>query len=252
MQYPNDTSAREFLAEPATHPRLRLPVEGRRRLVEDQKIGALEHCAGDSGLLPLGERQPRSAGTDIVVETDIDDDFAKRQRIDDFREYRRNAGHCISLAICDLAKENVVLHRGCRVVALSIEKLDLRLCLRWQLSAKYPTRLEQALLHRFVDDIEPVPGRNEPKGQGEEFGAVRPRKPPRSSAARTSKNRREFRQISSADEAELLEELVIGRQIGKQFDHRFGDLFAGGDKVVDQPHFFENLNYVDVIRERFE
>ena len=35
MQYPNDTPADEFLAEALGHARLRLPVEGRGRLVED-------------------------------------------------------------------------------------------------------------------------------------------------------------------------------------------------------------------------
>src|SRR5262249_18767741 len=44
MQYPNNTPAGEFLAEAPGHPRLRLAVEGRCRLVEDQKIGALQYC----------------------------------------------------------------------------------------------------------------------------------------------------------------------------------------------------------------
>src|SRR6266446_1602240 len=252
MQYPNDPAACKLLTQPAHHSRLRLPIERRGRLVENQKVGALDHCASDPGLLPIGERQPRAAGTDIVVEPDIDDGLPKRQRVDDFGEHRRNADRRISLAIGNLAKQNVVLHRGRRVITLGIEELDLRLCLGRQISPKRPTCLEQALLHRFVDDIEPVAGRDQPEGQGEEFGAIRPPKPRRSPATRTSKNGCKFRQIGGADKAELLEELVIGRQVGEQFDHRFSDLLAGCDKVIDQPHFFENLDYVHVVRERLE
>ena len=202
--------------------------------------------------MPLGERQSRSARADIVIEPDIDDGLSKRQRVDDFGEHCRNADLRIGLAIGDLAKQNVVLHRSRRVIASGIEELDLRLCLRREISSKYPTRLEQPLLHRLVHDIEPVARRDQPEGQREKLRAIRPRKPGWLPATETAKNRDEFRQIGSADETELLKELVIGREVGEQVDHRFGYFFAGCDKVVDQPYLFENLNYVDVVGERFE
>src|SRR5215471_6903835 len=73
MQHPNDASAGELLLQSRRHFRLRLAVQGRGRLVEDQQVGTLEHRTDDSCFLPLGERQARSRGADIVVEADIDD-----------------------------------------------------------------------------------------------------------------------------------------------------------------------------------
>src|SRR6201987_3563917 len=66
VQHPNDASAGELVLQPLCHSRLRLPVERRGRLVEDQQIGALEDLACYPRLLALGERQARSAGPDIV------------------------------------------------------------------------------------------------------------------------------------------------------------------------------------------
>src|SRR6266851_508409 len=78
MQYPDNASPREFFPQPFGHPRLRQPVERRGRFVEDQKIGAFEHRPGDPRLLPLGERQARSSGTDVVIEPDINHGFPER------------------------------------------------------------------------------------------------------------------------------------------------------------------------------
>ena len=45
---------------------------------------------------------------------------------------------------------------------------------------------------------------------------------------------------SRADEAELLEELVIGRQVGEHLGHRRGDLAAGLDQILGQPDLVEH------------
>src|SRR6516164_1909292 len=87
MQHPDDASALELVLQARGHSRLRLPVERRGRLVEDQEIGALENLAGDPRLLALGERQPRSTGPDIVVEANLDDGLPQRQFVDHLGEH---------------------------------------------------------------------------------------------------------------------------------------------------------------------
>ena len=62
----------------------------------------------------------------------------------------------------------------------------------------------------------------------------------------------ELGKIIGTDEAELLEEFMISRQVGKHFDHRFGNLLAGGNQIFDQSDLCQNLQHVGVVRERFE
>ena len=62
----------------------------------------------------------------------------------------------------------------------------------------------------------------------------------------------EFGQIVGADKAELLEEFVIGRQVGEHFDHGFGHLLAGRDQIFGQADLVENLQHVSIVGERFE
>ena len=62
----------------------------------------------------------------------------------------------------------------------------------------------------------------------------------------------ELGEIIGTDEAELLEEFMISRQVGEHFDHRFGHLLAGGDQIFDQADLCQNLQHVGVVRERFE
>ena len=117
-------------------------------------------------------RDPPDAN--VVIEPDIDDGLPQRQRVDDFGEHRRDADRRISLAIGDLAEQDVVLYRSRRVVALGVEEFDLRPRLGRQIIPEYPAGFEQALLHRLVDDIEPVARRDQPEGQGEELCADPP------------------------------------------------------------------------------
>src|SRR6516164_1890294 len=116
MQYPKDPSARELVLQSRGHFRLPLPVERRGRLVEDQEIGALEHFAGYPCLLALGERQPRSAGPDIVIEPDVDDGLPQRQLVDHLGNCGWDADRCVGLAISDLTEKDIVLYRGGSVV----------------------------------------------------------------------------------------------------------------------------------------
>jgi hypothetical protein len=80
----------------------------------------------------------------------------ERQCVDDLGEHRRDPDRRIRLAVGDLAEEDVVLYRRGRVISIGVEKLDLRLRRRRQIRPKYPTCFEKALLHRLVDDIEPM------------------------------------------------------------------------------------------------
>src|SRR5215813_5541099 len=61
VQYPNQPSAGDFLSQPFAYLGLRRSVESRGCLVEDQKVGALEHRAGDRGLLALRQGEARPA-----------------------------------------------------------------------------------------------------------------------------------------------------------------------------------------------
>ena len=74
-----------------------------------------------------------------------------------------------------------------------------------------PARLEQAILHRLVEDVEPMPRRDQLEGQREEFRAIilgECRRAPRSDAAEDGL---ELGKIVRADKTELFKELVIGR-----------------------------------------
>ena len=135
---------------------------------------------------------------------------------------------------------------------LRIEELDLRPRLRREIGPEYPARLEQAILHCVVENVEPVPRGDEFERQREQLGTIGCMQRPRPIGADAPEDRHEFRQVIRADEAELLEELVIGRQIGEQLDHRLGHLSAGLDQVVDQPDLCQDLQHVGIVGERFE
>src|SRR5262249_41009800 len=137
MQHPDDASARELVLQPFRYSRLGLPVEGRGRLVEDQEIGTLKHLAGYPRLLTLGERQPRSAGPDIVIKPDLDDDLPQGQLVDHLGNHGWDADRCVGLAVSNLAEQNIVLYRGGRVIALRIKELDLRARLRRKVGPKH-------------------------------------------------------------------------------------------------------------------
>ena len=62
----------------------------------------------------------------------------------------------------------------------------------------------------------------------------------------------ELGEIIGTDEAELVEEFMISRQVGEHFDHRFGDLLAGGNQIFDQADLCQNLQHVGVVCERIE
>ena len=62
----------------------------------------------------------------------------------------------------------------------------------------------------------------------------------------------EFRQVVGADEAELLEERVVRRQVGEQLDHGLGDLLAGLDQVLGQTDLVEHLPHISVVGEGVE
>ena len=61
-----------------------------------------------------------------------------------------------------------------------------------------------------------------------------------------------FRQLLRADEAELVEELVIRRQAGEHLGHRRGDLAAGLDQVLGQPDLVEHGADVLIAGQRLE
>ena len=188
------------------------------------------------------ERQPRSAGADIVIEPDIDDGLAQRQRVDHLGEHRRDPHRRIGLAIGDLAEQDVVLHRGCGVIALGVEELDLLPRLGRQIGAEYSARFEQPLSAspRRATSSRCRAGISL-NGSERSFARSALASAAAPPLADPPEDGDEFRQIARADKAELLEELVIGRQVGKQLDHRLGHLFAGSDQIFGQPDLGENL-----------
>ena len=72
---------------------------------------------------------------------------------------------CVRFAVSDLAEQDVVLHRGGGVIAIRVEKLDLGPARGRQIGAKYPPGLQQPGLHSLIDDIEPMPCRDQLEGQ---------------------------------------------------------------------------------------
>src|SRR5208282_5507649 len=122
---------------------------------------AFENLASYPRLLALGERQSRSGRPDIVIEPDLYDGLPQRQLVDHLSNHGWDADRRVGLAISYLTEQDIVLHRGGCVVVLRIEELDLRPRLRREIGPKHLPRLEQASLHRLVDNVEPVSCRDQ-------------------------------------------------------------------------------------------
>ena len=67
-----------------------------------------------------------------------------------------------------------------------------------------------------------------------------------------AEDRSVFRQLLRADEAELVEELVIRRQTGEHLGHRRGNLAAGLDQVLGESELVEHGADVLIVGQRLE
>ena len=159
----------------------------------------------------------------------------------------------ISLAIRDLAEQNIVLQRGRGVVALGVEELDLPLRLFRQIAAEDVPRLEQPLLHRLVEHVEAMARRDQPERQGQQLFALLPMQAGVAACAvGGTYDAPKFGQFLGADKAELLEEFMIGRQTGEHLGHCPRDLAAGLDQILGQPNLVEHRANISVVGERIE
>src|SRR5829696_2741419 len=73
VQHPDQAAPGHLPGNALGDPGLRLSVERRGRLIEDQQIRTLQQRTRDCAALPLRQRQTRAAGADLVIEADIDD-----------------------------------------------------------------------------------------------------------------------------------------------------------------------------------
>ena len=73
-------------------------------------------------------------------------------------------GWRIRFTIGDLTRQNIILDRGGRVVALGIEELDLLPRFWWKIGAKFRARFEQPALRHIVDNVQPVSRRDQFEG----------------------------------------------------------------------------------------
>ena len=116
------------------------------------------------------------------------------------------------LAAHDRAEEDILLHRGCRVVALGVEELDRTPQLLRQPRGEGAPRLQYPLLHLFVDQIERVAGRDQFERQRQKTLSRGLQQLLDPGSFHPLENALEDRQIVGADERELLEQHVFGVQ----------------------------------------
>src|SRR6266851_4040399 len=252
MEDPDQAALGARLLDAFHHLALGGAVERRRRLVEDDDVRPLQQGAGDRGLLLLRYRQARAAAADAEFEADADDRLAQAERVEHLGDDGGNPRRRRGLAIGDLAEEDVVLQRGGGVVTVNVEELDLRAHRRRQIVGEDLAGGEDARLERFVEQTETMTGDDHLEGQREQLAAILRFQRVAAGLVDAAEDGLELRQGAGADEAVLLEELVLGRQIGEQFDHRLRHLLAHGDEIVGQPDLVEDAQDIGVLGEEIE
>src|SRR5690242_14438016 len=76
VEGPDEAAAGEFLLETGEKRTLRRVVEHRRRAVENEEVGPLQHRARDRHLLALLQRQPRPTAAELIAEPHLDHGIA--------------------------------------------------------------------------------------------------------------------------------------------------------------------------------
>ncbi len=119
---------------PGEQPALAGFVEGRKRVVENDKLRPFEQGADQPRLLALGEGQFLTRGTDIEGEAHGDDLGPQFQAVDHLGEDGADLLRGLGLAVNQTAEQQVILDRRRRVVTVGVVELDrLRLGLGQQL-----------------------------------------------------------------------------------------------------------------------
>ena len=113
-------------------------------------------------------------------------------------------------------------------------------------------RLEHARLQRLVHEVETMPRRHQLEAQRDQALAIIATERVQPARIGAGGQRPVLGQIVGADEAELAEVLVIGRQIDEQLDHGGGDPEADLDQGVRQAGPLEGLLHVRMRRKMLD
>src|SRR5215472_17142165 len=123
---------------------------------------------------------------------------------------RLNTFPAARFAAHDRAEEHIFLHRCGRIVALGVEELDRTAEIVRQPLRKDAARLEDPLLHLFVDELERITRGYQLECDRQQFFSWRLQEALDPSHFHALKDGFKLRQIVGADKTELLEEFVFG------------------------------------------
>ena len=107
-------------------------------------------------------------------------------------------------------------------------------------------RQDQALLHRFVDESEPMARGHQLERERQEHRPIVVLEVVRTIRLGAGEQAAELGQVLRRDEAELLEQLASRRDVREQIDHDPGDLPSDVDEIVHQPDIGQHLAHVGV------
>ncbi len=148
----------------------------------------------------------------------------------------------LGLAIDQAAEQQVVLDRGGGVVASRVIEIDPASEIGRQRFGNRTPCLQQALLKCRINQIQAMPGLDIGKGHADQAAPIGRRDIGQTVFLQTADQLLIGGQLIGSDEAELLEEGMAGWQIGKEFDHGFGNLLAHMQQVLHQTFMLEQLD----------
>src|SRR5512132_275134 len=130
-------------------------------MVDDEQIRSLDDRAGQSQFLPLRRRQATTADASLEVETEIHNLAPEVELLDHAPDQRADFSLRLLPAVDQFPEQDVVLHRGSRVVGLRIEEGDGVSQLRRQAFGEGVPRPQEALLDALAKETEAVARRDE-------------------------------------------------------------------------------------------
>ena len=202
----------------------RIRISGRLRMA--RASASFCRCASDRRPPPTPVRR---------LQPDLDHPLVQAELVQHLRDQLADALGRLRLAVGDLAEQDVVLQAGRGGVALGIEERHAAAQLLGQMLPEQAARLEHPRLQGLVHQVQTMPRRRQLERQRDQALAILATERVQPARIGPGGQRPVLGQIVGADEAELAEVLVIGRQIDEQLDHGGGDLEPTSTRVSVRP-----------------